>query len=56
MREIAAYLLCVLAGNDAPTVEQVTAVISSVGEVDEAKLTALVAELGRSLAYIYLKK
>ena len=46
MRHLAAYYLLVLGGKEAPTAEEVTAVITSAGgEVDEAKLTALFADL-----------
>ena len=46
MRHVAAYLLCVLGGNDSPSVEDVSAVITSVGaEVDADKLALLVKEL-----------
>eukprot|EP01034_Spumella_vulgaris_P033541 gene33541-41391_t len=52
MRHLAAYTLLVVGGNAAPTVEQVTALITSIGgEVDEEKLTQLFADLeGKDLA------
>jgi large subunit ribosomal protein LP2 len=52
MRHLAAYTLLVVGGNAAPTVEQVTTLITSIGgEVDEEKLTQLFADLeGKDLA------
>lgn len=46
MRHLAAYALLVVGGNEAPTQDQVTQVITAAGgEVDEAKLAALFADL-----------
>jgi ribosomal protein L12E/L44/L45/RPP1/RPP2 len=46
MRHLAAYLLLVLGGNATPSAEQVNAVITAAGgEADEAKVTALLADL-----------
>lgn len=46
MRHLAAYLLLVLGGNASPNAEQVNAVIAAAGgEADEAKVTALLADL-----------
>ncbi|KAL1854730.1 60S acidic ribosomal protein P2 [Paecilomyces lecythidis] len=46
MKHLAAYLLLGLAGNTAPSAEDVKAVLSSVGiDADEERLTKLIAEL-----------
>lgn len=46
MRHVAAYLLCVLGGNAAPTAADVEKVITSIGaEVDSEKLALLLKEL-----------
>lgn len=46
MRYLAAYCLLVIGGNATPSAEDVTAVITAAGgEVDEAKLASLIAEL-----------
>jgi large subunit ribosomal protein LP2 len=45
MKELAAYLLCVLGGKQ-PSVDEITAVISAAGgEVDTDKLNVLLADL-----------
>lgn len=46
MKHLAAYLLLGLAGNTAPSADDVKAVLSSVGiDADEERLTKLIAEL-----------
>lgn len=46
MKLIAAYALLVISGNEAPTAEQVTAVVTAAGgEADEAALAALFGDL-----------
>jgi large subunit ribosomal protein LP2 len=57
MKHIAAYLLCVLGGNEAPTAEQVGEVITAAGgSVDEAALALLISELeGQSVADLLAK-
>eukprot|EP00353_Schmidingerella_taraikaensis_P005667 CAMPEP_0185578968 /NCGR_PEP_ID=MMETSP0434-20130131/13266_1 /TAXON_ID=626734 ORGANISM="Favella taraikaensis, Strain Fe Narragansett Bay" /NCGR_SAMPLE_ID=MMETSP0434 /ASSEMBLY_ACC=CAM_ASM_000379 /LENGTH=116 /DNA_ID=CAMNT_0028196903 /DNA_START=12 /DNA_END=362 /DNA_ORIENTATION=+ len=46
MNSVAAYLLCVLGGNETPSVADVTGVITSVGgEADETAITQLITEL-----------
>ena len=46
MRLIAAYLLAVLGGNEAPTSDDVKAIVASAGvEVDEERLATLIKEL-----------
>ena len=46
MKLIAADALLVISGNEAPTAEQVTAVVTAAGgEVDEAALTTLFGDL-----------
>ncbi|GAD92668.1 60S acidic ribosomal protein P2 [Paecilomyces variotii No. 5] len=46
MKHLAAYLLLGLAGNTAPSAEDVKAVLSSVGiDADEERLNKLIAEL-----------
>ncbi|KAI9458172.1 hypothetical protein BJY52DRAFT_1270157 [Lactarius psammicola] len=46
MRYIAAYLLLKIAGNESPTADDITKVITSVGiEVDEDRLSSLLSEL-----------
>ena len=56
MKELAAYLLLVLGGKT-PSAEAVTEVIAAAGgEVDEAKLTTLLADLeGKDLEEIIAK-
>ncbi len=51
MKLIAAYALLVISGKEAPTVEEVTAVVTAAGgEVDEASLTTLFSDLeGKSI-------
>ena len=45
MKELAAYLLCVLGGKE-PSVDEITAVIAAAGgEVDADKLNVLLADL-----------
>jgi large subunit ribosomal protein LP2 len=57
MKHIAAYLLLVLGGNEAPTAEQVTEVIAaSGGAADEAAVALLISELeGQSVADVLAK-
>jgi large subunit ribosomal protein LP2 len=57
MRHLAAYLLLVLGGNATPTVDQVNSVITAAGgEADEAKVTALLADLeGKDIHEILAK-
>ena len=52
MRHVAAYLLCVLGGNESPTAQDVEKVITSIGaEVDSEKVATLIKELeGKCLA------
>ena len=46
MRHLAAYLLLVSGGNTAPTADDVTALLATVGiTVDEARLNQLISEL-----------
>jgi ribosomal protein L12E/L44/L45/RPP1/RPP2 len=46
MKEMAAYLMLVLGGNESPTAEDVTKALSSVGvEPDSAQLSSLISEL-----------
>ncbi|KAJ0396793.1 hypothetical protein P43SY_007689 [Pythium insidiosum] len=46
MRHVAAYLLCVLGGNDAPSAADIEAVVTSFGgEFDSAKAELLLKEL-----------
>jgi large subunit ribosomal protein LP2 len=46
MKLIAAYALLVLGGKEAPTTEEVSALVTSAGgEVDEASLAALIGDL-----------
>lgn len=46
MKLLAAYVLLLLGGNEAPTAENISALIASVGgEVDEEKLTILLSDL-----------
>eukprot|EP01083_Nonionella_stella_P246660 856063_1 len=54
MRTVAAYLLCVLGGNDAPTVADVEKVIKSIGaEADSDKIALLLKELeGKNISEV----
>lgn len=46
MKLLAAYVLLLLGGNEAPTAENISALITSVGgEVDEENLTILLSDL-----------
>ena len=46
MKLLAAYVLLLLGGNEAPTAENISALITSVGgEVDEERLTILLSDL-----------
>ncbi len=46
MRYIAAYLLLKIAGNESPTADDITKVITSVGiEVEEDRVNSLLSEL-----------
>jgi large subunit ribosomal protein LP2 len=46
MKEMAAYLMLVLGGNESPTADDVTKALSSVGvEPDSAQLSSLISEL-----------
>lgn len=46
MKYLAAYVLLLLGGNESPSAEDVTKLITSVGgEADEAKLATLLADL-----------
>jgi large subunit ribosomal protein LP2 len=46
MRHVAAYLLCVLGGNETPAAKDIESVVTSFGgEVDSAKVEALLKEL-----------
>lgn len=51
MRYVAAYLLAVLGGKEAPTVADLEKILSSVGvEVDQTRITKVVADLkGKSI-------
>ncbi len=51
MKHVAAYLLCVLGGKEAPTAADVKAILSSVdAKVDDAALTKVISELsGKNL-------
>ena len=57
MKLLAAYLLLVLGGNAAPTADDITNVITSVGgEVDEEKLATLLADVdGKDLNELIAK-
>jgi large subunit ribosomal protein LP2 len=57
MKLIAAYALLIVSGNEAPTAEQVTAVVTAAGgEVDEASLASLFADLeGKSIHELLAK-
>lgn len=57
MKLIAAYALLVVAGKEAPTAEEVTAVVTAAGgEVDEESLTALMGDLeGKSIHELLAK-
>lgn len=54
MKHMAAYLMLVLGGNDAPTADDVTKVLSSVGvEADADQLNKLISELeGKDLSEV----
>ena len=58
MKHLAAYLLLNLAGNAAPTAEDITNVLSSVGvEADAERLTSLLAELkGKDINEVRLER
>lgn len=46
MRYVAAYLLAQLGGNDAPTADNIKAILSSVGiDADEEKLSLVISQL-----------
>jgi large subunit ribosomal protein LP2 len=55
MRHLAAYLLLKIGGNDAPTAEDVTNLLSQAGiDVDSERLNQLLGELeGKDLAELY---
>ena len=57
MKLIAAYALLVIGGKEAPTAEEVTAVVAAAGgEVDEAQLTTLFSDLeGKSIHELLAK-
>jgi ribosomal protein L12E/L44/L45/RPP1/RPP2 len=57
MKLIAAYALLVISGNEAPTAEQVTAVVAAAGgEVDETVLATLFSDLeGKSIHELLAK-
>ena len=55
MNNIAAYLLCVIGGKEAPSAADVTAVITAAGgEADEAQLTLFFSEIeGKSIEELF---
>jgi large subunit ribosomal protein LP2 len=57
MKLITAYALLVVSGKEAPTVEEVTAVVTAAGgEVDEAALASLIGDLeGKSIHELLAK-
>mmetsp|Transcript_2793 Transcript_2793/g.2955 ORF Transcript_2793/g.2955 Transcript_2793/m.2955 type:complete len:118 (+) Transcript_2793:110-463(+) len=57
MREIAAYLLCVLGGSETPSTEQVSKVITACGgEVDDERLKSLLSDIeGKDIAELLAK-
>jgi ribosomal protein L12E/L44/L45/RPP1/RPP2 len=57
MKLIAAYALLVVSGKEAPTAEEVTAVVTAAGgEVDEASLASLFGDLeGKSIHELLAK-
>jgi ribosomal protein L12E/L44/L45/RPP1/RPP2 len=57
MKLIAAYALLVVSGKEAPTAEEVTAVVTAAGgEVDEAALASLIGDLeGKSIHELLAK-
>merc|ERR1719223_2189300 len=54
MRHVAAYLLCVLGGNESPKAEDVQKVLSAVSiDSDEEKLSTLIKDLeGKNIAEV----
>jgi len=57
MKHLSAYILLVLGGNETPSAEQITSLITAAGgEADEEKLNSLITELeGKNLSEIIAK-